>query len=87
MPSAWKSFVSHKSGNAIAFIDNLMNSYIYGERFDELSKLMYESLKADAEFRKLPIEALTSCGVFAGVDELLIKWTIERLEIEDIFKI
>ncbi|MEI3266273.1 MAG: BREX-1 system phosphatase PglZ type A [Frisingicoccus sp.] len=84
MPAAWKSFISFKSGNVIAFIDNLMNSYIYGERFDEISKMVYDSLKAETEFRKLPVEALVSCGIFAGIDELLIEWATERLELEDV---
>ena len=84
MPAAWKSFISFKSGNVIAFIDNLMNSYIYGDRFDEISKMVYDSLKADAEFRKFSAEALVSCGIFAGIDELLIEWATERLELEDV---
>ena len=84
MPAAWKPFISFKSGNVIAFIDNLMNSYIYGERFDEISKMVYDSLKADVEFRKLSVEALVSCGIFAGIDELLIEWATERLELEDV---
>lgn len=84
MPVAWKPFISFKAGNVIAFIDNLMNSYIYGERFDEISKMVYDSLKADVEFRKLPVEALVSCGIFAGIDELLIEWATERLELEDV---
>ena len=79
MPAAWKPFISFKSGNVIAFIDNLMNSYIYGERFDVISKMIYVSLKAEVEFRKLPAEALVSCGIFAGIDELLIEWVTERL--------
>ena len=84
VPAAWKPFVSFKSGNVIAFIDNLMNSYIYGERFDEISKMVYDSLKADAEFRKLPVESLVSCSIFAGIDEILIAWATERLELEDV---
>lgn len=84
MPAAWKPFISFKSGNVIAFIDNLMNSYIYGDRFDEISKMVYDSLKAEVEFRKLPVEALVSCGIFAGIDELLIEWATERLELEDV---
>ena len=84
LPVAWKPFLSFKSGNVIAFVDNLMNSYIYGERFDEISKMVYDSLKAEAEFRKLPVEALVSCGIFAGIDELLIEWATERLELEDV---
>lgn len=84
MPVAWKPFISFKSGNVIAFIDNLMNSYIYGERFDEISKTVYDNLKADTEFRKMPVEALIPCGIFAGIDELLIDWITERLELEDV---
>lgn len=84
LPVAWKPFISFKSGNVIAFIDNLMNSYIYGHRFDEISKLVYDSLKADVEFKKLPVEALVSCGIFAGIDEILIEWATERLELEDV---
>ena len=84
MPVAWKSFISFKSGNVIAFMDNLMNSYIYGERFDEISERVYDSLNADREFRKLPVGALVSCEIFAGIDELLIRWVTERLELEDV---
>lgn len=84
MPAAWKPFISFKSGNIIAFIDNLMNSCIYGERFDEISKIVYGSLKADVRFRKMPVEALVSCYIFAGIDELLIAWITERLELEDV---
>ena len=84
MPAAWKLFISFKSGNVIAFIDNLMNSYISGDRCDEISKMVYDSLKAEAEFRKLPVEVLVSCGIFAGIDEILIEWVTERLELEDV---
>ncbi len=84
MPVAWRPFMSFKSGNVIAFIDNLMNSYIYGERFDEISKMVYDRLKAETEFKKLPMEALVSCGIFAGIDELFIEWVTERLELEDV---
>lgn len=84
MPVAWKPFISFKSGNIIAFIDNLMNSYIYGECFDEISKMVYDRLKADAELRQLPVEALVFCSIFAGIEELLIDWVTERLKLEDV---
>ena len=74
MPQAWKPFISYKSGNIIAFLDNLMNSYLYGERFDEISELAYEALGAAGALSKLPVEALVDCCVFAGIDKLLIAW-------------
>ena len=30
------------------------------------------------------MESLVSCGIFAGMDEILIDWTVERLELEDV---
>lgn len=84
IPIAWKSFISFKSGNIIAFLDNLMNSYIYADRFDEISDMVYGSLKAAQEFAKMPLESLVSCDIFAGVDEMLIHWMVERLELEDV---
>lgn len=83
IPQAWIPFVSIKSGNVLAFIDNLMNSYIYGEKFDEISEKVYESIAAGKELTKLPTDALLNASVFSGIDDLIIKWMVERLESED----
>lgn len=84
VPQSWKSFVSYKSGNIIAFMDNLMNSAIYGKRFDEIAADIYNTLDAKNAFSKMPACDIADCNVFAGIDELIIKWIIERLENEDI---
>ena len=83
LPQAWKPFVSFKSGNIIAFLDNLMNSYLYGEHFDTISAQTYDALNGRTLLAKLPIEALTDCNVFAGIDMLLIGWITGRLNSED----
>lgn len=84
MPQAWKPFVSYKSGNIIAFTDNLMNSYLYGERYDEISEKVYNSINGKSHLSKMEIDTLVDCNIFAGVDELIIEWLISRLENEDI---
>ena len=84
MPQAWKQFISYKSGNIIAFLDYLMNSYLYGARFDEISELAYEALGAAGQLSKLSTESLVDCCVFAGIDKLLIAWMRGRLEGEDL---
>lgn len=83
VPQPWESFVSYKSGNIIAFMDNLMNSYLYGERFDEISAEIYNALNGKTVFAKMAVEDIADCSVFAGIDDILIKWMIERLENED----
>ena len=84
MPQAWKPFISYKSGNIIAFMDNLMNSYLYGSRFDEISGTIYNAINGRNYLEKMEVEALVDCNIFSGVDELLINWMIARLENEDI---
>lgn len=84
MPQAWKPFVSYKSGNIIAFTDNLMNSYLYGERYDEVSEMVYNAINGKTHLSKMEIETLVDCNIFSGVDELIIRWMLARLENEDI---
>ena len=84
LPSAWQPYVSYKPGNVMAFVDNLMNSQVYGEQFDRLSAIMYRTLNAENVLRGLPVESLLDCCAFEGVDRILIEWMIGRLEVEDI---
>lgn len=84
MPQAWRPYVSYKSGNIIAFLDNLMNSYLYSSRFDEISEIIYNAINGKNHLEKMDVEALVDCNIFSGVDELLINWIIARLENEDI---
>ena len=65
-------------------MDNLMNSYLYGTRFDEISDIVYNALNGKSYLSKMDVEALIDCDIFAGVDELIINWLITRLETEDI---
>ena len=84
LPQAWKDLILYKAGNVIAFLDNLMNSYLYSERYDELSSEMYKTINGQSYLEKMDTGAIVDCNLFAGVDELLIKWMIARLENEDI---
>lgn len=84
MPQPWKSFVAYKSANNVTvYLDNLMNSYLYGKRFDEISEIVYKSLNADKVLRKMEPSDIVNCHLFAGIDNILIDWLIERLENED----
>lgn len=84
MPQAWNKFISYKSGNIITFLDNLMNSSLYGKRFDEISEVIYNSIDAKTHLAKMDVESLVDCNIFAGIDVLIIAWLLARLENEDI---
>lgn len=84
LPQSWRDFYSYKTGNIVAFLDNLMNSLIYSEKYDELSQKMWKTLNAREVLQKIEPESLIDCNIFAGIDEILIDWMIARLENEDI---
>lgn len=84
IPAGWQKYVSGKPGSVVAFLDNLMNSLIYAKIFDDLSKQMYETLDAKKVLQAMQPEDLLDCAVFAGIDEILIRWIAERLEAEDV---
>lgn len=83
MPKSWKKFISYKSGNIIAFLDNLMNNILYREKYDELSQYVAEFLNASEELSKYEVEAFVDCDSFACIDVLMIRWIVSRLRAED----
>jgi uncharacterized protein (TIGR02687 family) len=83
LPQAWRSFVSYKSGNIIAFMDNLMNNVLYRERYDEISGSIASSLRAATALKEYSPEALLDCDTFAVLDSFILHWLTERLLHED----
>ena len=84
LPKPWKMFQSYKSGNIIAFLDNLKNSVIYRETYDALSAHVAKSLNAGTVFAGYLPEDLAGCDTFLCIDQILIKWMTDRLLNEDI---
>jgi len=84
VPEEWKKFLSSKPGNDIAFLDSLMNSVLYREKYDELSGYVASVLHAPETLKSYAPEALVSCDSFAVIDEILLRWVRDRLQNEDI---
>ena len=83
LPQAWKSFVSFKSGNIIAFLDNLMNNVLYREKYDEISSCVAKGLNVVAAFEDYSPETLIDCDTFIVLDSFIISWVNDRLLNED----
>lgn len=84
LPAPWKSFVSYKSGNIIAFLDSLMNSVLYQDRYDELSEHVSKGLNVVPTFAEMHVDDLVECDTFIAIDRILIQWIVDRLISEDI---
>lgn len=83
IPKNLKNGLTYKTGSVIAFLDNIMNNSSYQERFDWLSEYVYNGVGGDQFLASFPTESIIECDVFKAVDEFIIKWMIERLEVED----
>lgn len=84
LPKGWKGFVSYKSGNIIAFMDNLMNNVLYQDKYDELSAYVAGVLDASNVLSAYDPEYLVECDSFADIDRILIQWIVDRLLAEDL---
>ena len=82
-PKAWRSFVSMKQGNIIAFLDNLMNSVLYCKDYDRLSDYVAKGLRVEDNLSGVDVEDIVHCDTFPYFDEIIIKWMVERLVSED----
>lgn len=78
LPAAWKSFVSYKAGNIIAFLDSLMNSVLYRDKYDELSDHVAKGLNVYQAFSGCRADDLVECDTFLAVDQVLVKWLMGR---------
>ena len=82
-PEEWVQFVLPKTGNAVAFLDSLMNNKNYMELFGKLSEQAASSLNAKEVLSQLQPEELLQCEAFAQVDVIFLMWMLERLLNED----
>lgn len=83
LPKAWQTFISYKSGNIIAFLDSLMNNYLYRERYDELSAHVAAGLNVEQGLKEYAPETLVECDSFAQIDTIILHWLTDRLLAED----
>lgn len=83
LPKGWKPFVSYKSGNIIAFLDSLMNNYIYRNRYDQLSAHVAAVLNVSSALESYEPETLVGCDSFMQIDGIILNWLVERLLAED----
>lgn len=87
VPKQWHSAVPDKMkarvSNISVLLENMMNSILYQECFDQLSKIAEEELRAREALIKMPQEELLHISSFAVIDEILIRWMIDRETAED----
>jgi uncharacterized protein (TIGR02687 family) len=83
LPQAWKSFISYKSGNIIAFLDHLMNNVLYQDIYDKLSAHVSNRLNATSVLSNMDLASLLNCDTFLAIDQIIVKWLVERLLAED----
>lgn len=84
VPEPWKSFMSHKSGSIIAFLDSMKDNVRYEQQYDELADYVQEQLRAADVLRDWSEDAFADCDVFRLMDERIIAWITDRLRREDV---
>lgn len=84
LPKDWSSLISFKTGNVVVFMENIMNNIQYRSNFEAISADIEDKLKVAELLKVYPAELLLDCDVFACIDDIIIKWIVERLCDEDL---
>lgn len=78
-PHSLDPFCSVKHENIIAFIENLFDSSSYSDTFDLIVDKVYQDLSLKDVFTNLNLEDYCNIKIFPQIEELIIKWIIDKL--------
>lgn len=84
LPGSLKSYLATKPGSVIAFMDQMMNSILYREKFNDLSDKIFKYIDGERNLAILPAQEVVDLEVFPIADETMIIWMTERLLAEDL---
>lgn len=83
MPESVANYRLARESTALVFINNYMNNIDYQERYNELSRIVYQYLDGATRFNRIPIDAMARATTFEYFDIKLLTWSIERLLDQD----
>lgn len=95
VPEAMRSYILKKRNDVVVFIRNIMDNVNSQDAYDKLVERIDKSLrfvtriqdglKKDVEKKKdssLQMSDIFACDAFAGLDDIIIDWALERLNDE-----
>lgn len=87
VPDGWKYYaqddMKNKASSVSVLLENMMNSVIYQDQFDQISAIAAEELHAEDILSKVKLEDLLHTSSFLLIDDLLIRWLAGREAAED----
>lgn len=84
LPASLKPYLATKAGSVMSFMDQMMNSILYREKFNDLSEKIFKYIDGERNLATLPAQEVVDLEVFPFADEVMIKWITERLLAEDL---
>ncbi|MGP6140551.1 BREX-1 system phosphatase PglZ type A [Jeotgalibaca sp. A127] len=84
LPNSLKPYLATKAGSVRSFMDQMMNSILYREKFNGLSEKIFRYIDGERTLSTLPSQEVVDLEVFPIADEIMIKWMIGRLLAEDL---
>lgn len=90
IPDVMKNYVLKKRNDVVVFVRNIMDNVMYRDSYDELADKIDKSLrfttKLADEIKKdsgtIQLVDIFSCDAFRGIDDILISWSLDKLNDE-----
>lgn len=75
--------MKNKASSVSVLLENMMNSVIFQDQFDQISAIAADELHAEDILSKVKLEDLLHTSSFVLIDDLLIRWLAGREAAED----
>lgn len=92
VPDAMKTYILPKRNDVVVFIRNIMDNILCRDSYDALAEKVdktlrftvriAENLKKDAGKDAASLADILACDAFVGLDDILIDWMIDKLDVE-----
>ncbi|MFT8726357.1 MAG: BREX-1 system phosphatase PglZ type A [Liquorilactobacillus ghanensis] len=83
LPVDLENYSLRKANNVISYVKSLSDSNSQQKFYDQVTNEVWENLDIEKFFKRLSIEAIIKCDVFAGNEKLILNWIKERIIAKD----
>lgn len=94
LPNSLKNYVLKKKNDVVVFVRNIMDNMLTAQAYDELSEKIDKVIRCTAKLKEdlekeemkkndsAAMSDVVSCDAFKGIDELIIRWMLDKLDSE-----
>lgn len=88
LPDTWDGYLLKRRNDAVVLVRNIMDNILYKDRYDTIAEKIDKELRVSGRISEeitkgnIDLTDIVECDSFSGIDNIIIKWAIEKLSEE-----